>query len=928
MSDQPYGDIESQRAAGIAHHRELLTDLPTALDRDKAAELAWLSEYVSRYLLAPHVNSLLVAALSEGATNADTIYRAAAADSPDDPMRALRSARHALHIATLWSEWLEREPLEQSFQRLSAAADAAIRFALDHATSVLIERHGQLCDTAGRRIDLAVLAMGKLGGEELNFSSDIDLVLLYRADGVSDGQHSLSASQYFTRLARELIRHLDQHTADGFVYRVDVRLRPFGASGPLVVSFNSFEQYLETHGRDWERYAYLKARLVNADADPDNELAGLLDRFVYRRYLDFGMFGSLRELKEKIAAGVKRRDSLDDLKLGPGGIREIEFIVQSLQLIRGGREPQLKKRRLLAALDALVALQHIEVVPARELADAYALLRRLENAVQGRNDAQTHRLPDSDIARTKIAAALGLASVPQLLADLSQQRNLVQRQFNASELAPSQPEPTKATAWPTEKVALAATLQALGVEAATDIAAGVTELRQTATSKRLDALAETRLNALIPLLLDELPAQATPLVVWRRLSRVLEATLRRSAYLALLLESEPTRQSLVHWVSQSPYLARELAAAPVLLDELAGRGSESAATRGDMRATLAVQLTHQASDDIDAKLRHVAEYQRIGRFRVALLDEGGALPVMRVSDALTSLAEALIDTTHQIAWQENLARYGTPSSPAFAVIAYGKLGGFELGYGSDLDLVFIHDATSPDGMTDGLKPIANDQFFARHVRKLIHYLTYQTTHGPMYDVDVRLRPSGRSGLLVTSLAAFARYQREQAWTWEHQALLRARAIVGDTALCAQFEDVRRQVLVDAVRRDSLCTDVAAMRERMRTELAAGGPDQFDLKQDAGGIADIEFIVQYLILRDAAADPAVLTFTDNMRQLDMIAERGCLDPSAARDLQSVYLAYRQTQHHRSLSGADSVLDGGRFADERALVRGLWHEVFSP
>ncbi|MEM8983071.1 MAG: hypothetical protein AAGC71_08600, partial [Pseudomonadota bacterium] len=356
------------------------------------------------------------------------------------------------------------------------------------------------------------------------------------------------------------------------------------------------------------------------------------------------------------------------------------------------------------------------------------------------------------------------------------------------------------------------------------------------------------------------------------------------------------------------------------------RGTDAIATRGDMQASLSAQLGHLRGDDIDAKLRHVAEYQRIGRFRVALLDVGGGLPVMRVSDALTAVAEALIDTTHRIAWAENAERYGIPSPPAFAVIAYGKLGGYELGYGSDLDLVFVHDATSPDGVTDGPKPLGNDQFFARHVRKLIHYLTYQTTHGPMYDVDIRLRPSGRSGLLVTSLAAFERYQREQAWTWEHQALLRARAIVGDDGLRQRFERVRRDVLVETVRRDSLQVDVATMRERMRTELAAGGAGRFDLKQDAGGIADIEFIVQYLILRDAGSDPAVLEFTDNMRQLDLIAERGCIDPGAARELQAVYLDYRQTQHRLSLASSSSVLDGARYNDERRVVRDLWAAVF--
>ncbi|MEM8981609.1 MAG: bifunctional [glutamate--ammonia ligase]-adenylyl-L-tyrosine phosphorylase/[glutamate--ammonia-ligase] adenylyltransferase, partial [Pseudomonadota bacterium] len=594
MSEDTQEDIAARRAAGIAHHQSRLPDLPAVLDRDKAAELAWLSEYVGRTLTTAAVNQLLVTALQyrdAGHVGATEVFAAAQA-SLQDPMRALRSARHALHIAALWCEWLEHAPVTASLQRLSAAADAAIQFALRHATASLHDRFGTLRDGHGERIDVAVLAMGKLGGEELNFSSDIDLVLLYRCDGVSDGAASLTASQYCTRLGRELIRLLDQRTADGFVYRVDMRLRPFGASGPLVSSFDSFERYLETQGRDWERYAYLKARLVNPDADPDDELSGLLDRFVYRRYLDFGMFGSLRELKQKIAAGVERRDAQDDLKLGPGGIREIEFIVQSLQLIRGGREPELKQRGLNNALNALVARQHVETVAARELADAYELLRRVENAVQGRNDTQTHRLPESAAARGKIAVALGFAAEEPLLSALSAHRQNVQRHFNASELAPTHRAPRSATDWPTDEVALAATLQALGVDPALEIAAGVTKLRRTAAGKRLDAMALERLDSLVPLLLDELVALPEPAVVWERLSRVLEATLRRSTYLSLLLESPTTRQNLVNWVSRSTYLAGELAAAPVLLDELAGRGADAIATRGDMQASLSAQLGH------------------------------------------------------------------------------------------------------------------------------------------------------------------------------------------------------------------------------------------------------------------------------------------------------------------------------------------------
>ncbi|MEO1036655.1 MAG: bifunctional [glutamate--ammonia ligase]-adenylyl-L-tyrosine phosphorylase/[glutamate--ammonia-ligase] adenylyltransferase [Pseudomonadota bacterium] len=912
----------------------------SAWSADEAAALGNLSQYAALQLNAGAARTvplleLALPADSEPSAIARGVFGAAETQFSDDPMRALRAARHALHVAVLWREWLHGAAVEESFGRLSSAANEAICRAVHIAATQLKRKHGVIRDSDGRTIQLAVLAMGKLGGGELNFSSDIDLVFLYRSDGISDGPKPLSGAEYFTRWAREVVRLLDQRTADGFVYRVDVRLRPFGASGPLVVNYASFEAYLEQQGRDWERYAYLKARLVDAAADPDGDLAELLDRFVYRRYLDYGIFGSLRELKAKIEAEVQRRDRLDDIKLGPGGIREIEFIVQSLQLIRGGREPQLKQRHLPAALAALAAAGHIDEIAAGELGDAYRFLRRVENAVQGLGDEQTHRLPTRSADLARVVDALGYTDADEFERQLNRHRARVQRQFNASELGGEAAHPVEELAreWPLEASRLTASLTAAGVANADVLASNVESLLRTADAKRLDETSRARLDSVLPLLLEELCSASQPLMCWERLGPVLESVLRRSAYLALLIENRGARQRLVEWVGRSGFLATELAANPILLDELLGHGGAAALSRADLLASLQTQIATIDAGDTDRVLQRVAEFQRVSRFRIAIRDEAGEIPVMRVSDALTALAEAVVEVANAVAWQENLTRYGAPQKPdtsdgaRFCVIGYGKLGGFELGYGSDLDIVFLHDSVSQTAATDGAKSIANDVFFARHVRKLIHYLTYQTAHGPMYEVDVRLRPSGRSGLLVTSLDAFERYQREQAWTWEHQALLRSRAVVGDPSLCEEFEAARTRLLCTAVKRATLAEDVANMRERMRRELSKSSGDEFDLKQDAGGIADIEFLVQYLVLRDAAEHPALLEFSDNMRQIDRIAETGRLGADDARELQAVYLAYREAQHHLSLTGQGTLLPVERYRAERDVVTRLWREVFT-
>ncbi len=939
--DAPLPDLRALQTAGEHAATEKLVGAgATAAAAETCAKLIWLSDYAARHLPLVLATDLDLAdpelATDTAANYVKRRFDDAFEQHPTDVAAALRQVRHSVHLRVLWTEWVRRAPVSTSFAYLSATADAVIRHAVAAAMATLTERHGELPAEDGQPTQLAVLAMGKLGGGELNFSSDIDLVFLYRADGTSNGPRPLSASEYFTRVAREVIRLIDTRTAQGFAYRVDARLRPFGDSGPLVVSFAAFENYLGVHGRDWERYAYLKARLVNPAADPNGELAALLERFVYRGYLDYGIFESLRDLKTQIEAQVRRGDRLDDLKLGPGGIREIEFIVQSLQLIRGGREPGLQQRHLPAALAALAEGGHLDDHSADELSRAYVFLRRVENAVQGICDEQTHQLPEAPIDRARVALAVGFDDLATFTATLARHRERVQRQFNASELSAT----GDAAAAP---VAVAldlgveewkGRLERRGCDDSAPLATAIVSLQRSAAAKRLDKTSSERLGRVLPLLLDDLARLPDAAARFRRLQPVLEAVLRRSAYLAFLIEKPMARKRLVDWAGQSDFLSRELAANPILLDELLSQTDAADLVLDRLAADCATELARRNSDDVEQQLALLAEFQRVTRFRIALADFAGDLALMNVSDALTALAAVVIDNANRLAWQDNVARFGVPTTlieserrpAAFAVIAYGKLGGFELGYGSDLDLVFLHDSDGAEPQTTGPKVVPNDVFFARHVRKLIHYLTYQTRLGRLYEVDVRLRPSGRSGLLVSSITAFERYQRRDAWTWEHQALLRSRAIVGDPELCQRFEALRRTLLIEAVRRDTLNDEVQKMRARMRRELSRASANGFDLKQDAGGLADLEFIVQYLVLAQAAQDPQLLDWPDNMRQLDKIAAGGWLADREAAALQGIYVDYRQCLHRQTLVGGDAIVPATAYEEQRATVRRIWQSLF--
>ena len=850
----------------------------------------------------------------------------------------LRRFRTRQLVRIAWRDIAGWASLNVTLQELSLLADVCIQFAYRSMYQLLCERYGTpRAASSGAAQPLLILGMGKLGGRELNFSSDIDLVLLYPEEGETDGARPIDNAEFFLRLAQKIVQLLANTTAEGFVYRVDLRLRPFGESGRVALSFAAFEIYLQQHGRDWERYAYVKARAITALEHYPELYAQVLRPFVYRRYLDFGVFEALRLMKSMIEREVERRELQDNIKLGPGGIREIEFIAQAFQLLRGGSDPRLQQRELRQVLPLLEGRRLLRREQVMELTAAYDFLRRVENRLQQWNDEQTHQLPTAAEDRERLAKSLRCAAWVELEQQLQHHRQRVAAHFSQAVFGlAAQPDTTQG-------------VQILDLEGEPDdwqpllsscadaaaIKAMLSELASSAYYRRLDETGRRRLCELLPRLLTVLASLDSAALILSRLVKILEMIGGRTVYLALLNENAAALRRLVELCARSQFLADQVAAHPLLLDELLDeRLIEVPPSREQFVAELAARQDAGRSEDPERQVEMLRHFQRAALFRVAVADLTGALPLMKVSDRLTDIAELIVGSALNLAWVQITARHGQPycesvSMPrrpaSMIVVAYGKLGGLELGYGSDLDLVFLHDSEGELQQTDGAQPIDNTLFFQRLGQRLVHLLTTHTSAGRLYEIDTRLRPGGNRGLLVQSLQGFRHYEFSEAWTWEHQSLLRARAIVGGQQQCAVFEQARIDVLCQAVRRTDLKQEVRKMRSRMRENLSSAKPGQFDLKQDAGGVADLEFLVQYWVLSWADRYPQIILFSDNIRQLESLAS-GNLVPQARVDfLVDTYRSYRARLHHLSLNGGGAVVPDAEFAAERQAVVRIWAEV---
>lgn len=863
-------------------------------------------------------------------------------------MSVLRRQRRFDMIRLIWRDLTRQADMQQTTQELSWMADAYIDTALAHLYGFACERWGtpySRPDEQGQKHPqrLVVLGMGKLGAYELNLSSDIDLIFCFAHNGETEGARKTLANQdFFIRLGQRLVYVLDALNAEGFVFRVDMRLRPFGSASPLACSFSAMELYYQDQGRDWERYAMVKARVVAGDQQAGAALLASLRPFVYRKYIDFSAFESLREMKAMINREVRRKGMEHNVKLGSGGIREIEFIVQAFQLIRGGRDTRLQQRELLNVLPLLPEVVGMPEQAVSELRAAYIFLRNTEHAIQAVADKQTQELPQQPLEQARLAFAMGFADWETFHQTLAQHRQAVRHHF-ADVIAPAE-EPDEQqeslrewlALWQqqlTEPEALAL-LTARGYDTPTTALRQLQEMHSSRTVQYLQQTGSERLHAVLPSLLERIGQTDNPSQTLSRVLELIQAILRRSAYLVLLAENPAAMQQLVRLCSSSAWFATQLARQPVLLDELIDPGSlYTPPNKAQLDTELRQQLLRIPEDDTEQLMEALRYFKSAHMLRVAASDITGALPLMQVSDYLTWLAEVILASVLDIAWRLMVEKHGQPvnehNDRGFIVVGYGKLGGIELSYGSDLDLVFIHDC-DPNQMTDGAKPLANSVFFTRLGQRIIHILNTFTAGGQLYEVDMRLRPSGNSGLLVSSLQAFSEYQHKEAWTWEHQALVRARVVAGSPRLAEAFNQVRATIISQARNLTTLQNEVVAMREKMRTHLGTSDKQAeqqgtFDLKQDAGGIVDIEFLVQYHALGYGHQYPALYHYCDNIRILDAIEEAGLLSGEQAEALREAYKAYRALGHRRTLQDQSGSIAEVEIHDAKEQVMAIWQQV---
>ncbi len=867
------------------------------------------------------------------------------ADTADEPGlgRLLRRFRRAQMLRIVWRDLAGWADLDETLASLSTLADACLGAALEFLTDWTEAELGVPRDAQGQRQRLLVLGMGKLGACELNLSSDIDLIFCFPHTGTTDGgPRELTCEQFFTRLAQRLVRALDEVTADGFVFRVDTRLRPFGSAGPLAMSFDAMEGYYHSQAREWERYAMTKVRVIAGPPAAAAELADLLSRFVYRRYLDFGAIESLRSLKLMIDREVQRKGMANNIKLGPGGIREIEFIGQSFQLIRGGRDRDLRVRPIQTVLARLARKGLMPADDVRALTAAYRFLRLTENRIQAWQDRQTHVLPDQPEARERLARSMGCADWSIFDAQLSGHRARVQRSFDAIFAEPGGAGHPLGVLWSGTATATEgeALLGQHGFRKPAAAHAALEHFRDSALRRGLSSRAASDLDLVLPALLTAVAEAEDPDLALPRVLRVLESILGRSAYLALLSENPGAIGQLVCLSSKSPWFAERTAKHPLLLDELLDpRRLFEPLRRADLEQELDVLLDGVEEDDLEQRMERLRQFAQGNMLRTAAADITGVIPLMVVSDYLTEIAEVATALSLDIAYRDLVDRHGRPpdtgpTGTGFLVLGYGKLGGIELGYNSDLDLVFLYDEAQAQATTEaaeGQRPVSGAQFYVRLAQRLIHIMTTPTYSGVLYEVDARLRPDGDKGMIARTLKSFAEYQRDEAWTWEHQALVRARPVAGDVRLAEGFASVRQAILRLPREPDALRTSVRDMREKMRNNLDKSRPESdtgeavFDLKQGRGGIADIEFIVQYSVLRWAAEHPDLTIWTDNVRLLETLDRLKLLPGHAAADLTEAYKSLRAAYHRNALQETPGVVPNGALTTEREAVSALWQSV---
>jgi glutamate-ammonia-ligase adenylyltransferase len=900
-----------------------------------------------------------------------------------DPLsldKGLRECRQAAMVRIIFRDLTRLAELEETMSDLSDLADSCIDAALSVHYAKNLEKFGQpIGDDTGQVQQMAVLALGKLGARELNVSSDIDLIFFYDEPGmVASTGREMTNQEFFIRTSQDVIRSLDANLHQGFVFRVDMRLRPYGESGALILNSASMEKYFYEQGRDWERYAFVKARAAAGHVTLGEQFLLWLRPFIYRKYLDYSAIDALREMKRMIEIQVSRKEMLDDVKLGPGGIREIEFIVQALQLIWGGREPQLQERRILHAMTLLAAGDFLPTHEVDQLRAAYYFLRNCEHAIQAEKDRQTQALPTVDLAQQRLADAMGFAGYETFMAVLQRHRQSVtaiSERFMSSNRADKDEVLEGNLSWASiwREPGLERTVELLamsGYRQADAVSLELQQFSQRMNDRDLQEIGLARLDRLMPVLLGLAARQQDPDKTLARLLPIVDQIARRSTYIVYLLENLDALQRVTHLCGMSPWVAARLSEMPILLYELSDRHIDEAVFEKNLLAAeLQEQLASVGSDDLEAQMDLLRQFKNAAVLKVAVFELLDVLPLMKASDALTAIAEIVLDKAIDLAWQNMVVRFGCPCSLQgealgcqFAIVAYGKLGGLELGYGSDLDLVMLYDA-DPQGETDGEKQIENSIFFHRMAQRIIHILTRYTRFGTVYEVDLRLRPSGNKGPLIGTFNAYGRYLATSAWTWELQALVRARFVAGHPDLRAKFDQLRGNVLQHSRDRAALLVDVVSMRKKMRSHLesrtltappstpAAQDVTQalsaestaksarsarselgdevlvsgFDLKHGTGAIVDIEFMVQFAVLASAHEHPQVVRWSDKVRLLASLEAIGIFNSTDRQLLHDAYIAYRSAVHYEWLGG--EMQSFGQLNKYREAVVAIWQRCMS-
>ncbi len=888
---------------------------PVAADSAIAAAARY-SRYLQR-LLSAHPAIIPTAEVDHPFTVADMRAALAAEDLRDDAglARALRRLRQRVMARLIVRDLSGRATLDEVVITVTHLAETSITTALACLHADLAATHGEpRSETAHTPQQLHVVGMGKLGGAELNASSDIDLVLIYPEAGETDGARPLSNHEFFTRLARRLIAALNEWTEDGFVFRVDTRLRPYGDSGPLVVSFDMLENYLITQGRAWERYAWIKGRPLTGDQR--TALLAVVTPFVFRRHLDYGAFASMRSLHSQVRHEVERRERSDDIKLGPGGIREIEFIVQVFQLIRGGREPALQQQSTLPVLQLLGERRIIDPAAAAELRNAYVFLRTLEHRLQYRDDQQTQALPADPAERALLAASMGFPDATAFGAELTRHRNAVSAQFETIFAESDTEQHPLAGLWqdPVDPDGTAQHLGNLGYAGGAELARRLALLRAGSRYRQMPAASQQRLDRLVPAAIAAAAARRNPDATLERLLALFENISRREAYLALLHEYPHALERLTDLLGASPWVAQYITQHPILLDELLDARTLLAAPDWAALRTALRRNLDAATGDVEQQMDMLRHFKNTQTLHFVAQDLAGTLPLETLSDHLSDLAATILEEVLRLCWQSQRQRHC--DTPKFAVVGYGKLGGKELGYASDLDIVFVYDDPAPEATEN----------YARLAQRINHWLTSVTAAGILYETDLRLRPDGVSGLLVTPLASLQQYQLTQAWLWEHQALTRSRSVAGDHRIGLAFEELRIRVLRAPREPTALRDEILAMRRKM-LKAHPNASSLFDIKHDLGGIIDVEFMVQYLVLGQAHVHQELTANSGNLALLKTAAGLGLIAQDQAHAVHDAYRRFRELQHQQRLAGERFArVDARSVAQEVNAVKTLWSALF--